>query len=436
MIRLVMLGMYAAMAITLAPTVAAAQASDGTASEQDTNQGTAIEQRADQVVALLNGDAEARELFTDSFLMAVSTEQLATISDQLTSQFGAALSVESVNPPDATRAALAIRMERAIARGGIAIDPANGNRISELLFQSFEPIDDSVEKIKTELTQLPGSLSAYFGPIEGAPGVISINSEAQMPLGSTMKLYVLAALGREIAQGKRSWDDVVTIDAHSFPSGAMQDWPLGSPVTLHTLASMMISISDNTATDQLIAELGQPAMAQILYETAHTAARLNTPWMTTRNMFLLKGGNPDRLKTYAAADAEVRAQILAGIEDEPVERADIQSAFAGGPVAIDVEWFANTSDLANLFQVMRAECDPEVFEIMAINTSASPAIAQKWDYIGYKGGSEPGVLNLTWLLRDKAGRDRMLSMSWANPDAALEDKRLELIAQRILSLGE
>ncbi len=356
---------------------------------------TAIQQRADDVVALINGQGEPAELFTEGFLAAVPPSQLAALSQQLTAQFGAAISVESLDPPGATRAALSIRMERAIARGGIAIDPAKDNRISELLFQTFEPIDDSRSKIEADLRALPGRVTAYFGPLDEAPDALSIAPDAQMPIGSTMKLYVLAALGREIAQGRRSWSDTITLDVRSFPSGQMQDWPAGAPVTLHTLASMMISVSDNTATDQLIALLGQPALADILQRSAHSAPDRNAPWLTTRDLFTLKGGDRDRLNAYAIAGPKVRQQILDGIAGESVNLAAVNRAFTNGPVGLDVEWFASTGDLARLFKTMRAECDPEVFAIMAINRSAPPIAAARWEYIGYKGGSEPGVLNLT-----------------------------------------
>ena len=83
---------------------------------------------------------------------------------------------------------------------------------------------------------------------------------------------------------------------------------------------------------------------------------------------------------------------------------------------------------------MRKTSDPEAFEIMAINESLSPSARENWSYVGYKGGSEPGVLNLTWLLTDKAGRDHALVLSWNNPDATLDQTALELIAQRIFSL--
>ncbi len=83
---------------------------------------------------------------------------------------------------------------------------------------------------------------------------------------------------------------------------------------------------------------------------------------------------------------------------------------------------------------MRRTADPAAFDIMAIKPSATPLIKANWDYIGYKGGSEPGVMNLTWLLRDTAGRDHVLTLGWNNPAAALDEGKLSAIAQRILLL--
>jgi hypothetical protein len=44
------------------------------------------------------------------------------------------------------------------------------------------------------------------------------------------------------------------------------------------------------------------------------------------------------------------------------------------------------------------------------------------------------VLNLTWLLTDKAGRDWVLTLGWNNPAAVLDEDKLKGIAQRILLL--
>lgn len=411
-------------------------AQDGAQISAEAAEQTALEKRADQVVAVVNGEIAAQDVFTDGFLAAVPPSQMSAIADQLTGQFGAALSVETLDPADGTRATLAIRLERAIARGGIAIDPSDDNRISELLFQTFDPIDDSPAKIEADLAALSGRVSAWFAPLDGGAATISLNEAEQMPLGSTFKFYVLATLAREIAEGERSWDDQVTLGTRSFPSGMMQDWPDNAPVTLHTLASLMISISDNTATDQLIAVLGRDAVLQTLIDSGHSAPELNDPFLTTRELFLLKGGPEDRIEAYSAADTETREQILAAIDDVAVSGDQIQAAFVKGPIALDIEWFANASDLANLFRFMRETSDPGAFDIMGINPSMPAPIRARWVYAGYKGGSEPGVLNLTWLLTDQEGRDHALVLSWSDHDAHLNQTALELVGQRILALPQ
>ncbi|TGD67441.1 hypothetical protein EYC08_01910 [Tabrizicola sp. WMC-M-20] len=67
----------------------------------------------------------------------------------------------------------------------------------------------------------------------------------------------------QMTAGQRDWADVVRLDSHhiSLPSGLMQDWPVGSSVTLHTAALLMIAESDNTATDLLIDLLGRDRIA-------------------------------------------------------------------------------------------------------------------------------------------------------------------------------
>ncbi|MFL9455456.1 serine hydrolase [Tolypothrix bouteillei VB521301_2] len=48
-----------------------------------------------------------------------------------------------------------------------------------------------------------------------------------------------------------AWKDVVQLQPSekSLPSGMLHTWPDGSYLTVQTLASLMISLSDNTATD-------------------------------------------------------------------------------------------------------------------------------------------------------------------------------------------
>ena len=247
-------------ALMVTPAVLAAQAENGATTQTSTQtaEQSALAMRAEQVIRVINGELAPQEhihrwLSAPSIPLSKSQHFPSSLPPNSVPQYRSKTS----SPVSNSRAALNIRMERAIGRGGIAIDPADDNRISELVFETFDPIDDSPAKIEADLAALPGTISAWFGPLDGGEPLIAMRDAEQMPLGSTFKLYVLATLAREIRQGERAWDDQVTLTARSFPSGMMQDWPANSPVTLQTLASMMISISDNTATDQLIDAAGK-----------------------------------------------------------------------------------------------------------------------------------------------------------------------------------
>ena len=399
-------------------------------------QPTPLEARGLQVVELLNGEVSPEDIFTAGFRAAIADAQIRELSANLTAQFGRAMEVSLLAPREGTRAALEIRFERGLAKGGLALDPADNNRINELRFISVDSLavaGDTPAKIAADLAALPGSVNAWFGPLDEAP-LISRDANMPLALGSAFKLYVLAALAEDVKAGRRKWSDVVALTEKSYPSGQLQDWPKGSPMTLHTLASLMISISDNTATDQLIAVLGKKCILKLMKNSGHSDPARNTPFLTTRELFVLKASGGETIEEWrnGPPSAKEVMEVVIAAEDPSLDQ--VIAAFGNGPKAIDIEWFASPADLAKLFAHMRKTADPAAFDIMAINLSATDAIKANWGTIGFKGGSEPGVLNLTWLLTDMAGRDWVLTLGWNNPDAVVDEGKLEAIAQRILLL--
>jgi beta-lactamase class A len=420
-------------ALALAATPVIAQ----TPAVSEARQQTPIVARSDQIISVINGVTAPEEVFTDAFLAAVPPAQLRSLSANLVAQFGPAQAVALLNPRDGTRAVLHLRFERGLAKGSIAINPGEDNRVSELLFTAVDSLaveGDTPEAIAAEIAALAGSVNAWFGPIDGGAPLLAIDADKPLALGSTFKLYVLAALAEDVKAGRRKWSDVVPLTEKSYPSGRLQDWPKGAPLTLHTLASLMISISDNTATDQLIAVLGRERIVKLMRDSGHSNPGANDPFLTTRELFVLKTMDPVFLDRWRSRSPEAIKALEVLMEGANPSLDAVNAAFAHGPKALDIEWFASPADLAKLFAHMRRTADPEAFAIMAINPSATPAIRENWRYVGFKGGSEPGVLNLTWLLTDKAGRDWVLSLGWNNPAAALDQGKFEGLAQRILLL--
>ena len=403
-----------------------------------TSQQTMLDQRAADVVAVLRGELEAGEVFDQSFLMAVSPEMLAGMHDQLSAQFGAIQSVAQIEPRDSLSGTVTFRFEKATGSGPMILAPSPPHRIVGLQLAKFVPTDNNPAALKAELAALPGEVGVLFAPLDSAgESVLALNETRQFAIGSTFKLYILSALARSIEAGEREWSDVVRINRRSFPSGRMQDWPKGAPVTLQTLATMMISISDNTATDILLHELGRSTVEAELKRLGHSDPARTLPFLSTLEMFALKGSEAN-MRKYIAGDETVRRLILADFEDDVGGDPDkVTPPRFVEPTAIDtLEWFASGRDLQQVARRLSEIQDPVVRGILGISKALPAGLAEEWRYVGYKGGSEPGVLNLTWLLQSQDGRWYVLAMSWNNPDAALDHQAFELLAQRALALVE
>ena len=259
-----------------------------------------------------------------------------------------------------------------------------------------------------------------------------------MAIGSTFKLYILSELVRSIKAEEHKWTDIVNLqeDSMSLPSGMLQKWPLGSPVTLHTLASLMISISDNTATDHLIKFLGREKIEKMLTTAGNAKAELTIPFLKTNEMFKLKLESSGKMaEIYIAKDAKARREML----DNEVVKVDKQSLKTfSKPLYIDkLEWFASANDLAHLLNYLREQTESKeakaAREILAINRGIE--ISEKdWLYVGFKGGSEPGVLNLTYLLQSTKGEYFFLSLGWNNANAPVDQNKLIGIAKSSIDL--
>ena len=137
------------------------------------------------------------------------------------------------------------------------------------------------------------------------------------------------------------------------------------------------------------------------------------PMLTTLEMFKIKS-DAKLLRDYIKADLDGRRRTLDGRVKE-MSRVDLAPFPDGTPVAIrEVEWFASAADLCRAMDWFRRRNDEKALDILAINAGV-PLMKREFDYMGYKGGSEPGVLNFTWLLRTKKGEHYALSMGWNNP---------------------
>lgn len=391
-----------------------------------------LRQRADDVAAVIRGDKPYEEVFAPVFVNAVPQSQFEALTGQLRDQLGPFNGSAQVEPGATPGSGIiSLRFRDAVASGPIQLEDAAPWRVAGLRINSVRPVLAEGQTALDLVQGLPGITSVYLARLDGTRSLVAHNPDAQLAIGSTFKLYVLSALVQAMARGEREWDDVVQLTARSFPSGQMQDWPQGTPVTLQTLATMMIGISDNTATDQIMQVLGQPAIEAEVFASGHSQPEATLPMMTTRELFLLKLGPVEQLARYAAADVATRRTILAGLAGRELDMDQMQAVFADGPHHIGVEWFATARDLAAIYR--RLADDPVASAILAINPGMDREQFGAWTFAGYKGGSEPGVLNFAWMLRDSTGAPWILAMTWNDPAENVSEARLIALAQQVLA---
>jgi beta-lactamase class A len=246
----------------------------------------------------------------------------------------------------------------------------------------------------------------------------ALSPDRPLAVSSGFKLAVLAALTEAVAAGRRSWEDVVELRPgwKSLPSGLLHEWPDGAPLTLHTLATLMIARSDNTAADGLIHLLGRDAVERL--------APRNRPLLTTREWFTLTlSEDTSWLARYRAADESERRAVLAELIAQPAPE---PSRLAQKAVVLDVEWLFTPRELCALLG--------RVADLPLLQIAHGPIDADRWQRVAFKGGAEPGVLSVTADLQGGAGQQYCLAAVW-NDERGLDGPRFaRLIADLVAGL--
>jgi len=395
----------------------------------------ALDARSRQLIGVIAGSGDFDGYFAPSFHAALPKEKWDTVVASMTAQMGKPLAIDRLTAVTPFSANLRVRFERGIVNAQIAIDPAPPHQVVGLLFTGPEMTGDTLDKLAADIRALPGTTGlGIYALGEGAPRLVTgIAPDKAMPLGSAFKLWVLGELAREVGAGDRKWSDVVPVGPASLPSGITQNWPAGSPVTIQTLATLMISISDNTATDTLVSLEGDRLDDFVTKAGVPGLA----PVLTTRQMFALKSSaNADLAAQWVRSPApSARRKLLDGnaqrLQTTPVD----PMMFAGKPSKIDaLEWFASPAETAGILDWLRNKRGETPLALLAINPGIDPATRSKFDYVGFKGGSEPGVVALNFLVRRKDGRWLAIAAGWHRNDAGVEENRLIMLMTRALVL--
>jgi beta-lactamase class A len=118
------------------------------------------------------------------------------------------------------------------------------------------------------LKQLNGIVAAHHGKVAlfavqlGAGKTVAINADEQVQTASDIKLAILYEAMVEIRAGKASWDEKITLKPGEAVggSGMLHFFDAPMTLTLKDVLTMMVIVSDNTATNLAIDRFGVDAV--------------------------------------------------------------------------------------------------------------------------------------------------------------------------------
>jgi len=372
-------------------------------------------------------DSQLAAHFDRAFLTQVPPAQLNNVLAGVTS-----LRLDSVTATQPTALVMLLTANGSTKlRVSLGTDPQG--LISSLLLQpasASPPVPTSWAGVDRQLRSVAPQVRFLAAAITGGQcrPIHAIDASTPAPLGSAFKLYVLDALARAIAAHRVSWDQPLTVTSgvKSLPSGVLQNDPNGTRVPVRQVAAGMISISDNTAANMLIALLGRPAVEAATRSSGMADPALDAPFLTTRELFVLKLDDWPRLADhYLALSPAGRLALLTGSIDH-VPLSSLRLAPWSVPRDVgSLEWFASPADIcrvyASLAALARRPGLAPVASILQINDGGIGLSSRQWRSVWFKGGSEPGVLTLTYLATTRTGQTYVVSALAENPSAPIAE---------------
>jgi beta-lactamase class A len=138
-----------------------------------------------------------------------------------------------------------------------APSPATERAIA--LNQEIAPLKAAMQTMAAETTaQVPQLEPTSFLVELGTNQFVDLDGSAAIAAASTIKVPVLIAFFQDVDAGKIRLDESLTLKKEAIGSGSgdIQYLPVGSQFSALDVATRMITISDNTATNMLIARMG------------------------------------------------------------------------------------------------------------------------------------------------------------------------------------
>ncbi|HZU22037.1 MAG TPA: serine hydrolase, partial [Terriglobales bacterium] len=137
--------------------------------------------------------------------------------------------------------------------------------------QPQRPSQTGLARLKSNIEQITSSIATHWGiyiKCLDTNEEIAINADQQMDTMSVIKVPLMVEAFRQIGEGKFSLADrYILKDSDKRPgTGVIRSFDEGASLTVKDLLTLMIIVSDNTATDAMFSKVGGPQAVNALMQ--------------------------------------------------------------------------------------------------------------------------------------------------------------------------
>jgi len=166
-------------------------------------------------------------------------------------------------------------------------------------------------RIRRVAARLDGAMGVYVHHLT-RDETVALDADRSFQMASVFKVPLLAELMSQVAAGTRALDDQVTLtDEMKAPgSGVLKELSAGMRLSIRDLATLMIIVSDNTATDILLDLIGPDAVNARLAACGLTRTVVTMGCRGLLHDLAGLAGAPDTAETRRLAAERLRRREL------------------------------------------------------------------------------------------------------------------------------
>jgi len=382
--------------------------------------------------------------FSEKFRKKIPYSQITEIFSQIFEAYGKCQSYQIKNTTPQSGKIFILTDKNYRLRFSISTEIQENTQsiISGLMFRGASQTGNEYEsytEISKDLDKLSGSPALVIRNLSKKSSLFEYRGDSKQALGSEFKLYVLWTLINEIMKGNQDWDKKIPIKEawKSLPSGILQDELPGKQYSLYELAKLMIQISDNTATDHLMHLLGRKNIESYLKPNINSFIKDNLPFLTTYELFLLKLHLAKKINMFESLNYGEKLAFLQNNRIPIKELSEITDPWLKPRDIESIEWFGSKNDICNVFDKMLTLPKEHKEKVLTIleHDLGDEELSKHYSYVGYKGGSEPGVYERSFLLQLKKSSEWLCLSSGINSSQEnINHQDIENIIQPALEL--